>query len=35
MLSKVSQANWHVLVELKLEEFSHENIGQLNTHVSW
>ena len=25
----------HVLVELKLEEFSHENIGQLNTYVSW
>ena len=27
--------NCHVLVELKLEEFSHENIGQLNTYVSW
>ena len=25
----------HVLVELKLESFSHENIGQLNTYVSW
>ena len=25
----------HVLIELKLEEFSHENIGQLNTYVSW
>jgi predicted nuclease of restriction endonuclease-like (RecB) superfamily len=25
----------HVLVELKFEEFSHENIGQLNTYVSW
>jgi predicted nuclease of restriction endonuclease-like (RecB) superfamily len=25
----------HVLVELKLDEFSHENIGQLNTYVSW
>jgi len=25
----------HVLVELKLEEFSHENIGQLNTYVTW
>ena len=25
----------HVLVELKLEEFSHETIGQLNTYVSW
>lgn len=25
----------HILVELKLEEFSHENIGQLNTYVSW
>lgn len=25
----------HVLVELKLEEFNHENVGQLNTYVSW
>jgi len=25
----------HILVELKLSEFSHENIGQLNTYVSW
>jgi predicted nuclease of restriction endonuclease-like (RecB) superfamily len=25
----------HVLIELKLEEFSHANIGQLNTYVSW
>ena len=25
----------HILVELKLEPFSHENIGQLNTYVSW
>ena len=25
----------HVLVELKIEEFSHENLGQLNTYVSW
>ena len=25
----------HVLVELKLDAFSHENIGQLNTYVSW
>lgn len=25
----------HVLVELKLEPFSHENVGQLNTYVSW
>lgn len=25
----------HVLIELKLEKFSHENIGQLNTYVSW
>jgi len=25
----------HVLVELKLAKFSHENIGQLNTYVSW
>ncbi len=25
----------HILIDLKLEEFSHENIGQLNTYVSW
>ena len=25
----------HVLVELKLSEFSHENIGQLNTYITW
>jgi hypothetical protein len=25
----------HVLVELKVAEFSHEHIGQLNTYVSW
>ena len=25
----------HVLVDLKLAEFSHENVGQLNTYVSW
>jgi predicted nuclease of restriction endonuclease-like (RecB) superfamily len=25
----------HVLIELKLEAFSHENIGQMNTYVSW
>jgi predicted nuclease of restriction endonuclease-like (RecB) superfamily len=25
----------HVLVELKLERFSQQNIGQLNTYVSW
>lgn len=25
----------HVLVELKVEKFTHENIGQLNTYVSW
>ncbi|WP_446008191.1 PDDEXK nuclease domain-containing protein [Candidatus Electrothrix sp.] len=25
----------HILVELKLEKFGHENIGQLNTYVSW
>lgn len=25
----------HVLIDLKLEEFTHENIGQLNTYVSW
>jgi predicted nuclease of restriction endonuclease-like (RecB) superfamily len=25
----------HVLIDLKVEDFSHENIGQLNTYVSW
>lgn len=25
----------HVLVDLKLEAFSHENMGQLNTYVTW
>lgn len=25
----------HILVELKVEPFTHENIGQLNTYVSW
>ncbi len=25
----------HVLVELKVDEFSHEHLGQLNTYVSW
>lgn len=25
----------HVLLDLKLEAFSHENIGQLNTYVTW
>lgn len=25
----------HVLIELKVAEFSHEHIGQLNTYVSW
>lgn len=25
----------HILVELKIEEFAHENLGQLNTYVSW
>jgi predicted nuclease of restriction endonuclease-like (RecB) superfamily len=25
----------HVLVELKLEAFNHQNIGQLNAYVSW
>jgi predicted nuclease of restriction endonuclease-like (RecB) superfamily len=25
----------HVLVELKLKKFSHENLGQLNTYVNW
>jgi len=25
----------HVLVELKVDNFNHENLGQLNTYVSW
>jgi len=25
----------HVLVELKVDAFTHENLGQLNTYVSW
>lgn len=25
----------HVLIELKVNEFSHESIGQLNTYVNW
>jgi predicted nuclease of restriction endonuclease-like (RecB) superfamily len=25
----------HVLVELKVQSFNHENLGQLNTYVSW
>ena len=25
----------HVLIDLKLEELNHENIGQLNTYVAW
>lgn len=25
----------HVLIDLKMEKFNHENIGQLNTYVSW
>ena len=25
----------HVLIDLKIENFSHENIGQLNTYVTW
>ena len=25
----------HVLIELKLAEFSQEHMGQLNTYVSW
>jgi len=25
----------HVLIDLKVKEFNHENIGQLNTYVSW
>ena len=25
----------HVLIELKVDDFKHENIGQLNTYVNW
>ena len=25
----------HVLIELKVDEFSHENLGQLNSYVTW
>jgi len=25
----------HVLIELKVDRFTHENLGQLNTYVSW
>jgi hypothetical protein len=25
----------HVLIELKVDEFRHEHLGQLNTYVSW
>lgn len=25
----------HVLIELKVDEFSHQHLGQLNTYVSW
>ena len=25
----------HVLLELKLQAFNHENLGQLNTYVNW
>jgi predicted nuclease of restriction endonuclease-like (RecB) superfamily len=25
----------HVLIELKVDEFNHEHLGQLNTYVSW
>ena len=25
----------HVLIELKVESFTHENLGQLNTYISW
>ena len=25
----------HVLIELKVADFSHEHLGQLNTYVSW
>jgi hypothetical protein len=25
----------HVLIELKVDEFRHEHLGQLNTYVNW
>ena len=25
----------HILIELKVDSFSHEHLGQLNTYVSW
>jgi hypothetical protein len=25
----------HILIELKVDEFRHEHLGQLNTYVSW
>ena len=25
----------HVLIELKVDEFRHEHLGQLNTYVTW
>lgn len=25
----------HVLIELKVDDFSHESLGQLNTYVNW
>lgn len=25
----------HVLIELKVDEFRHEHLGQINTYVSW
>lgn len=25
----------HILIELKIDEFKHEHLGQLNTYVSW
>ena len=25
----------HILLELKIDEFKHEHLGQLNTYVSW
>jgi len=33
--SELLELKCYVLVDLKLEAFSHENIGQLNTYVSW
>lgn len=33
--SSITACKCHVLIELKVDKFSHEHIGQLNTYVSW